>query len=122
MASEADLHGGLQYESGNGKDNVGYWTNPEDTANWTFRVDRPGKFSVTAEIAAEASGNFEVICGGQKLSGAAPATKDYTKFKRANLTGALDLAAGSVTLTVKPVAEGWQPMNLRSIRLVPAEK
>ena len=122
MASEADLHGGLQYESGNGKDNVGYWTNPEDTANWTFKMDRPGKFSVTAEIAAEASGNFEVIVGGQKLSGTAPATKDYTKFKRANLIGALDLAAGSVTLTVKPVAEGWQPMNLRSVRLVPADK
>jgi alpha-L-fucosidase len=122
MASEADLHGGLQYESGNGKDNVGYWTNPEDTANWTFKVDRPGKFSVTAEIAAEASGNFEVMVGEQKLSGTAPATKDYTKFKRANLTGALDLAVGSVTLTVKPVAEGWQPMNLRSIRLVPADK
>jgi alpha-L-fucosidase len=122
MASEADLHGGLQYESGNGKDNVGYWTNPEDTANWTFKVDRAGKFSVTAEIAAEASGNFEVIVGGQKLSGTAPATKDYTKFKRANLIGALDLAAGSVTLTVKPVAEGWQPMNLRSVRLVPADK
>jgi len=30
--------------------------------------------------------------------------------------------AGSVTLTVKPVAANWQPMNLRSLRLVPADK
>ncbi len=120
MASEAELHGGLQYESGGGKDNVGYWTNPADTASWTFKVDRPGKFKVSAEIAAEAAGKFEVIVGEQKVPGTAPATLDYTKFKRTSLAGTLELAAGSVTLTVKPVAEGWHPMNLRSVQLVPA--
>jgi alpha-L-fucosidase len=122
LASEADLHGGLQYESGDAKDNVGYWTNPVDTASWSFKVDRPGKFKLSAEIAAEASGKFEVIVGEQKIHGAAPATKDYTKFKRTNLSGSLELPTGSVTLTVKPVADGWQPMNLRSLRLVPVEK
>jgi alpha-L-fucosidase len=121
MASEAELHGGLQYETGGGKDNIGYWTNPADTASWTFKVDRPGKFKVSAEIAAEAAGKFEIILGEQKVRGTAPATQDYTKFKRVNLTGTLELAAGSVTLTVKPVAEGWQPMNLRSVQLMPAK-
>jgi hypothetical protein len=85
-------------------------------------VDRPGKFKLSAEIAAEASGKFEVIVGEQKIHGAAPATKDYTKFKRTNLSGSLELPTGSVTLTVKPVVDGWQPMNLRSLRLVPVEK
>ena len=121
MASEAELRGGLQYESGGGKDNIGYWTNPADTTSWTFKVDRPGKFKVSAEIAAEAAGKFEVIVGEQKVPGTAPATQDYTKFKRTNLTGTLDIAAGSATLTVKPVAEGWQPMNLRSVQLAPAK-
>ena len=37
MASEAELHGGLQYESGNGKDDVGFWTNPADSASWLSR-------------------------------------------------------------------------------------
>ena len=122
MASEAELHGGVQYETGDGKDNIGYWTNPADTAGWTFKVDRPGKFKVMAEIAAEASGKFEVVVGEQKVQGTAPATKDYTKFKRSNLTGTLDLAAGSASLTVKPIAEGWQPMNLKSLQIVPVEK
>jgi alpha-L-fucosidase len=121
-ASEAELHGGQQYESGGGKDNIGFWTNPADTASWSFKVARPGKFSVTAEIASIGSGNFEVMVGGQKISGTAPDTKDYVKFQRVNLSGTLDLAAGTVTLTVKPVAAGWQPMNLRSLRLVPADK
>ncbi len=121
MASEAELHGGLQYESGNGKDNVGYWTDPADTASWTFKVDRPGTFKVAAEIAAEAAGKFEVIVGEQSISGTPPVTKDYAKFKRVNLSGSLDLATGMVTLTVKPVAYGWQPMNLRSVILTQAK-
>jgi alpha-L-fucosidase len=121
LASEADLHGGLQYESGGGKDNIGFWTNPEDTASWSFKVNRPGKFKVMAEIAAEASGKFEVLVGEQKVQGTMPTTQDYTKFQRTNLTGVLDISAGNVTLTVKPVSDGWQPMNLRSLQLVPLD-
>ncbi len=118
LASDADLHGGLQYESGGGKDNIGYWTNPEDTASWTFQVTQPGKFKLVADIAALASGKFEVLAGGQKLSGIAPVTGDYTNFKKTDLDGELDLAnPGAVTLTVKPIADGWQPMNLRSVML-----
>jgi alpha-L-fucosidase len=121
-ASEAELHGGLKYETGGGKDNLGFWLNPADTATWTFKVDRPGNFMVSAEIAAEASGKFEVIVGGQKLQGTAPATKDYVKFQRTDLADSLELAAGMVTLTVKPVAAGWQPMNLRSLTLRAADE
>jgi alpha-L-fucosidase len=122
MASEAELRGGLQYESGGGKDNIGYWTNPADTASWTFKVDRPGKFQVTAEIASQGAGKFEVAVGSAKLTGTAPNTGDYTRFRRLNLDGSLDIAsAGTVTLTVKPVKEGWQPLNLKSLTLRPAK-
>jgi alpha-L-fucosidase len=123
MSSEAELQGALAYEVGGGKDNIGYWTNPADTARWQFKVDHPGKFKIVADIAAEASGEFEVIVGGQSLHGAAPVTGDYTKFETTNLAGTLEIAdAGMVTLTVRPVAKGWNPMNLRSLRLLPVEK
>jgi alpha-L-fucosidase len=121
MASEADLQGGTQYESDHGKDNIGYWVSPEATAGWSFKVDRPGKFKVSAEIAALESAKFEVLVGTQKLTGTSPATKDYSKFKRISVSGEVELAAGSVTLTVKPVAPGWQAMNLRSVTLQPAK-
>ena len=122
LASEAELHGAVHYETGDGKDNIGFWTNPADSVSWSFKVDRPGKFKLSAEIAAEAAGKFEIIVGDQTVAGTAPATKDYTKFKRANLSGTVDLPAGMVTLTVRPVAAGWQPMNLRSVQLAPAAK
>jgi len=44
----------------------------------------------------------------------------YLTFKPIDLTGTLELAAAKLTLTVKPVAEGWHPMNLRSVQLVAA--
>ncbi len=120
-AVEADLHGGQQYESGDGKDNIGYWTKPGDTVSWTFKVTQPGTFTVTAAIASMGSGNFEVLVGDQKLAGAAPDTKDYATFQSANLAGTLTLPAGMTTLTVKPVATGWEPMNLRALTLQPVK-
>jgi alpha-L-fucosidase len=121
MASEAELHGGLQYESGGGKDCIGYWTNPDDFASWSFNVDRPGKFQVVAEIASLGQSKFEVVTGDQKISGTAPNTGDYTRFRRANLTNTLDIAtSGKVSVSVKPVKEGWEAINLKSLTLRPA--
>jgi alpha-L-fucosidase len=118
-ASDAKLQGGLKYEAGDGRDDVGYWTNSADTASWLIQVDHSGKFKVSAEIAAVASGKFEVVADGQTVSGVAPVTADYSIFKSVDLTGSLQLSTGRATITVKPVAEGWSPMNLRSLQLVP---
>jgi alpha-L-fucosidase len=121
MGSEAELHGGLQYESGGGKDAIGYWTDPADFVGWTFNVDRPGKFQVAAEIASLGAGQFEITIGDQKISGTAVSTGDYTKFRSINLPGVLEISTpGKISLSVKPVAEGWQPINLKSLTLKPA--
>ena len=121
LATEAELHGAIQYESGNGKDNIGYWTNPNDFANWTFNVDHPGSFQVAAEIASMGAGSFEIVLGEQSISGVAPNTGDYTKFRSINLAGTLEIVApGIYTIAVKPVKAGWQPINLKSLMLKPA--
>jgi alpha-L-fucosidase len=120
LASEAVLHGELRYEFGDGKDNIGYWTNPADWASWDFVIDRPGVFQVAVETASLGDGRFEVALGGQSLRGRASNTGDYTRFKRATLSGTLEIAGpGSVTLAVKPISGGWAPLNLKSITLKP---
>jgi len=121
LASEADLQGELRYEAGGGKDNIGYWIHPQDTASWKFKLARPGKFRVSADIAAQGAGNFEIVVGDQKLPGTAPNTGNYTKFQQIEIAGELNLAQpGEFTLVAKPVAAGWQPMNLKSLTLKPA--
>jgi alpha-L-fucosidase len=118
----AELHGGqLQYESGNGHDNLGYWTDPSDWAEWQFKVNTPGKFAVMAEVASLGSGSFELSVGDQKLKATAPQTGSYVRFERL-MVGTIEISkTGMASLAIHPVADGWQPLNLKSITLTPAQ-
>jgi alpha-L-fucosidase len=119
-ASEARLHGGdIKYETGDQRDCLGFWTNPDDWADWEFKVARTGRFEVTAEIAGLERASLEVSVGEGRTKGAVAATGDYGKFKVTKL-GVLEIASpGKVTLAVRPVKEGWQPLNLKAVRLKP---
>jgi alpha-L-fucosidase len=120
-AVEAACHGGtVRYESGGERNNIGWWTDPGDWVEWTFKVTKSGRFEAVAEVAALGSGTFEVAAGSSKLTAKAPVTGNYGKFVELRL-GTIEIPqAGKVSLSVKPVREGWQPVNLRSIRLRPA--
>jgi len=57
--------------------------------------------------------------GDSKTTGAAAATGDYGKFKVAKL-GTLEISSkGKATLAIRPVKDGWQPLNVKAIRLKP---
>jgi hypothetical protein len=120
-ASEARLHGGaIQYEAGDQRGNLGFWTDPDDWADWTFQVTRPGKFEVRGEFASLEPASLEAAVGDSRTSGAVSATGDYGRFRAVKL-GVIEIASpGKVTLAVRPVKDGWHPLNLRAIRLKPA--
>jgi len=119
-AVEAQLHGTtFRYESGGPLDDIGYWTDVKDWADWQFKVKTPGKFEVSAIIAAPAGSSFDLAVGENKLRCVAPVTASYVDFKPVNL-GVVEIAStGTVTLAVHPVADVWQPINLKSIQLTP---
>ena len=119
-ASDAGLHGSqIQYESGSSHDNIGYWFHPDDWAEWNFRVSQPGKFAITAEIAAPSPASFQVSVAGQDFHCTTPKTADYFHYTPLQI-GAIEIpTAGDITLAVHPVKDGWQPVNLRSIELQP---
>jgi alpha-L-fucosidase len=121
-ASEARLHGSaIKYETGHERDNIGYWTNPADWADWAFQVTRPGEFEVSAEVASLDKASLKVSVGNSSSGGNTPATGDYGKFKVAKL-GRLEIgSAGKVTVAVHPVEDGWHPLNLKAIRLKPVK-
>ncbi len=119
-AAQAIIHGEqMKYEAGPDRDNLGYWANPSDWAEWELQVERPGRFKVAAEIAALASSRFQVLLGDRELEGSAPSTGDYGRFQKVEIGTVEVPAAGKTSLAVRPVPEGWQPMNLRSVELVP---
>ncbi len=119
-AGEARLHGQtFRHEAGIGLDNIGFWSDPKDWTEWEFKVTKPGKFEVTAVIAAPASGRFDLVVGGKTIRCASPQTANYFDFKPVKL-GIVEIsAAGKATLAVRPIADQWQPMNLQSIQLKP---
>jgi alpha-L-fucosidase len=118
--ADAEVHGSqLQYESGNGKDNLGYWMDPGDWAEWRFEITTPGRFFISAEIAAQGSGSFTIRVGDSSLEGNAPNTGSYTKFVKVDLGAITIPSAGKTSLSIRPITRDWQPMNLKAIKLTP---
>jgi alpha-L-fucosidase len=120
-AAEAITHGSqIQYEGGANRDCIGFWTNPSDWVEWQFHITQPGKFKVSADIAALGSGSFVLSVGNQTLQAKAPVTGDYGKFQRVEL-GTIEIpTTGPASLAVRAVKAGWQPFNLRAVILKPA--
>ena len=124
-AADAEIHGHTpQYETGGGKDNIGFWGDPQDYVSWDFKVVRPGTFRVdiaySCQNGAEGS-EFTIEAGGGKLVGKSKATGTWATFATETL-GTLKLdKAGLSALVVKPKSEPkWKVIGLKSITLSPA--
>ncbi len=122
-AAEAATHGEqIKVEGGNGQENIGFWLNPSEWIDWTITVTKPGKYVVTADVAAPEETKFEVVLGDQKLTATTPVTGAYTNYRKLEL-GTIELApAKKAVVAVKAVAAGWRPFNLRSLRLTPVKE
>jgi alpha-L-fucosidase len=119
-ASDARLHGTtFRYEQGGPLDNIGFWSNPNDWADWQLKLGRAGKYEVVAEIAAPASGAFELAVGNDSIRCVSPMTASYMEFRTASLGFIHVSEKGLTTLSVRPIKDEWQPMNLKSIRMKP---
>jgi len=125
-AAEATVHGdSAHYESGGGKDNIGFWTKQDDWVSWDFEATSAGKFEVEVTFACEdgsAGSQYTVAVGQSKVSGKVEGTGAWNKFATRKL-GAIELArAGRQTLSVKADAmPHGAVMNLKAIKLIPAK-
>jgi alpha-L-fucosidase len=125
-AADAAIHGEqAQYETGNGKDNIGYWTKKDDWVSWDFNVKTPGKFDVTVVYACDAgmsNAEYTIAIGASKVSGKAEATGGWAKFVTRKL-GTIEIpGAGRATLTVKADAmPKGAVMNLQAVKLLPVK-
>lgn len=121
-AAEGICHGDqIRYEEGSNHDNIGFWLNPSDWVEWQFKVTRPGKYTVIANLASQGTGAFELNLGEQTIKATAPNTGDYGKYQQVEL-GSLELKApGDASLSVKAIRDDWAPFNIRTIALKPTK-
>lgn len=120
LAEDAKLEGRtIRTEQKDKLTNVGFWVDPAETVAWDLRADRDAKYSVRIETAAQAAGAVLKIQGVGNLAYAVPKTANYATYQTGRV-GEINLTkGGKITLTLRPVAEGWSPVNCRKVVLVP---
>jgi hypothetical protein len=123
FAKDARVHAtNMRYESQTYKNTLGFWTKPEDWADWEFDVPAAGNYEVeitqgcgkgsdAAEVAVE--------CGGTTLKFTVQDTGHFQNFIQRTI-GEMQLPAGKQTLAVKPQTKpGAAVMDLRRVVLRP---
>ena len=122
-AQEAVIKGTTAVLEGGEKQAIGYWSNVNDTVSWDFVVTKPGMFDVSVQMACEPgseNSTFDVMIGGQRISGTTHSTGSWSKFETVNLGMTKLVNTGSVKVTVIPTKiTGQGLMNLRRITLTP---
>ncbi len=109
----------IRVEQKDKTNNIGYWYDPGDIVSWDLCADHDGKFAVLIETAAPSAGAVLKFQGVGNLAYSVPKTADYTTYQTGRV-GEVTLTKGiRGTLTLRPVAEGWNPINCRKVILVP---
>jgi alpha-L-fucosidase len=119
-AASADIHGDqVNTEERDGQTNLGFWDKPADWVSWKVRVQKPGKFAVSASIATINEGAEVALEAGQgKVTGPIPRTGDWGTFQVADLGQIYISGEGEQVIKLHPKdAATWKPINLRFIRL-----
>ncbi|MHB8636151.1 MAG: alpha-L-fucosidase [Fimbriimonadaceae bacterium] len=123
-AALAQIHGdGIQVESKNGQDNLGYWDNPDDWVSWTVDVRAPGVYEATALVSTGAGGTKVVLSvtsgtGRKRRVGIVPNTGDWSKYEELDLGRVTVSKAGTLRVSIRPVDHAtWKPLNLRVLLL-----
>ena len=119
-STAAEINGNTARLEAAGEPNIGYWTDPRDSLEWTIDVARSGQFAATLDFACDqnsAGGEIALTVGGQAVRGIVESTGDWKNYRTAIL-GQLPLEKGRVTVTLKVLRKkGLAIMNLRSLTL-----
>ena len=122
-ADAAEIHGDkLNTEDRDGQMNLGFWDNPDEWVDWRVRVDKPGKYKVSASIATINDGaELSLQAGASRITHQLEATGDWGAFKVIDL-GQIEIREpGGQMITVRPKDHAsWKAINLRFVKLTPA--
>ena len=119
-ADRARVSGGtIRVETQDGFSRLGHWRDPADTASWKMRVPSDGRYLVCIETSAESAGAVLIVKCNGKLALSVPASGGAGVYKVSRV-GEVTLAANQdITLTLMPVVDGWQPIHVRKVELIP---
>lgn len=117
--SDAELSGKVNVEQKDGKESLGYWTEPKEAVEWNFKLSQAGTFDFVTETACEHDSKLTITIGDKTEEFAIKSTGSYNKFDTDVKLGTWELPANTkIKMVIKPVADNWSPVNLRNINVV----
>lgn len=114
-ANEAGLKGNkLRLEGPDGDENIGYWDNLHEHAQWKVAIPKPGEYKVSAQIACPGTSKLVVITDeNQMLTAPIPNTGSYQAKKTIELGTLRFTKAGVHTVIAAPAdKKTWRAINL----------
>ncbi|MDB5347970.1 MAG: putative rane-bound dehydrogenase [Schlesneria sp.] len=102
--------------------NLGWWSSADDIVVWTIIVPQAGKYQVQWQYACDqsAAGNrVSIEAAGKSLSKKVEKTDGWDDYRTDSL-GELELPAGEVRITIKPMSRPLPALaDVKSIELTP---
>ena len=122
-ADLADIHNNegsknAEIQHHDGRSHIGYWTDARAWVEWSFKIERPGRYEIWAELAIQNEKScFRLGLPGQQESVEVLSTGGYGNYVNKSIGEIIINKAGEYTLQIKPEKDLWQPINLRQLVL-----
>jgi hypothetical protein len=111
----------MRYEPKPEKNCLGFWSDPQDFAEWEMKVDKPGRYQVIIHQGSKSGGSdVAVTCCGQELKFKVKDTGDFHKLAPVTVGEVKIDKPGTYRLAVKPEKKnGGAIMDIQKVVLAP---
>ncbi|HEX5790425.1 MAG TPA: hypothetical protein VFY13_04690, partial [Luteolibacter sp.] len=101
------------------RDTITDWTDPTAGASWELQASADGKYLVQLHTSCSKKGAVIMLHGAGKHACQVPQTENNRTFATIK-AGEMALKKGQkVSLRLEAVADGWQPVSVALVELVP---
>lgn len=111
----------MRYEPKPEKNCLGFWTDPQDFAEWELKMDKPGKYQVVVHQGSSTGGSEVVVqFGEQQLKFTVQNTGDFHKHTPVTVGEITVDKPGTIRLAIKPQNKhGGAIMDVGKVVLTP---
>lgn len=109
----------LQVVDRAGRETISKWDNPDESVTWDVEVDRGGTYVIQLVASAPKVGAVIRVTGLGQFACSVPETEDPKSLKTTRVGEVVLKAGQKFTLRLLPVADGWQPVSLDAVELLP---